>query len=135
MSRDRQLEKLTRQGIELMRRERELALGGQIAALTELNEEKLAFLQKLEALRDELSGAGPFPVMAARRQELAALFEIIKRRTLENQALLKAAEAGVKSAARRIEDLFVGGALTVAYTETGDKVARKGRSANTSEVV
>lgn len=133
MSHDRRLEKLTRQGIELMRRERELALSGQIGALAELNEEKLAFLQNLEALRDEFSGAGPFPVMAARRRELAALFDIIKRRTEENQALLKAAEAGVKSAARRIEALFEGDQLNIAYTSKGEKVEGKGRSTKTSE--
>lgn len=135
MSLDLRLEKLTRSGIELMRRERELALSGQIAALSELNQEKLAFIEKLEGLREEYSGAGPAPVLEARRRELAALFDIIKRRTAENQALLRAAEAGVKSAERRIAALFKEGQLNIAYTETGEKVEGKGRSTKTSEIL
>lgn len=134
MTKDRRLEQLTRQGIELMRRERELALAGDLRALGPLNDEKLAFLEGLDALGREIEAGGPQPLQAARRRELETLFDILHRRAAENQALLRAAEVGVKSAARRIEEIF-GGAAPVAYTPDGEKISSKSASTNTSELL
>ncbi len=135
MARDVRLEKLTRIGIELMRRERELALKGDLKGLEALNEEKLSFLDTLEGLRDEMASGGPEPVLASRKRELATLFDIIKRRAAENQALLRAAELGVKSAARRLQEIFGEGGQTIGYTASGEKVEGKDKSTNTNEVL
>lgn len=133
MGRDVRLEKLTRNGIELMRREREMALKCDLAGLATLNVEKTAFLGSLEALRLELDSGGPAPLLESRKRELATLFDIMRRRAEENEALLRAAEKGVRSAARRIEQLFDAGAKTVAYDAQGGRLENKSAQANTSE--
>lgn len=135
MTRDKHLEKLTREGIDLMRRERELALKGDLRALEPLNQEKLAFLERLDALSLEVAAGGPERVAASRKRELATLFEIMKRRAAENQALLKAAETGVKSAARRIQEIFGDHEPPIAYTQHGDKLEGKDKATNTNEFI
>ncbi|MCI4664450.1 MAG: hypothetical protein MRY74_06980 [Neomegalonema sp.] len=93
------IEKLTRQGIAIMQEERELALKGDLSGLEKLNARKVAFLSEMETLADSKAGRGVSP---AQRAELETLFDIIKRRAVENQSLLRAAAAGVQAAQRRI---------------------------------
>lgn len=135
MTRDRRLEKLTREGIELMRRERELALAANFNGLDELNAEKAAYLEKLDGLRAENEAGGPLPLQAERRRELETLFEILRRRAEENAALLRAAENGVKSARRRLQAIFEQKENEVGYTASGDKIDSKSRVTTTSEVL
>ena len=97
MANGMRIEKLTRQGIALMQEERELAIKGDIPGLDKLNERKAAFLTEMDKL-----AAGKIRVSAEQRAELETLFDIIRRRAEENQALLQAAVAGVQSAQRRL---------------------------------
>ena len=123
MTTDVRIEKLTRHGIALLQEERELALKGDFASLEELNGRKQAFLEQLDALAVQLDGAGPQTLREARRQELQTLFDIIRRRAEENQFLLKAAESGVSSARRDIDQLFAGEVPLGAYAENGAPIA------------
>lgn len=125
MTTDVRIEKLTRHGIALLQEERELALKGEFAALEELNGRKQAFLDQLDALAVQLDGAGPQALREARRQELQTLFDIIRRRAEENRFLLKAAEAGVNSARRDIDQLFAGEVPLGAYSENGVPIASR----------
>lgn len=127
MTTDIRIEKLTRHGIALLQEERELALAGNFGALEELNERKQAYLDQLDALAVQLDGAGPQPLREARRQELQTLFDIIRRRADENRYLLKAAEAGVQSARRDLDQLFSGELPLGAYGENGAPIS-SGRS-------
>lgn len=119
MTTDIRIEKLTRQGIALLQEERALALNGDFDALEELNTRKQAFLDQLDSLAEQLDGVGPTKLREARRQELQTLFDIIRRRAEENRFLLKAAEAGMKSAQRDIEQLFAGELPLGAYGQNG----------------
>ena len=96
------IEKLTRQGIAMMQEERELALKGDISALEKLNQRKIEFLSKMEALATSKKGPRIKPEQKA---ELETLFEIMRRRAEENQVLLRAAAAGVAEAKRQIENI------------------------------
>lgn len=122
MLNDLRIEKLTRQGIALMQEERERALKGDLAGLTELTARKTAFLTEMEALAERLEAGGPSQIRAARRQELETLFEIIRRRAEENQALLRAAAAGVKSAKRAIAEIAASSEIIGAYNSNGEPV-------------
>lgn len=116
------IEKLTRQGIALMQAEREAALKGDLDRIGALNAEKADFLAEMERLADMLEAGGPMALRETRRQELETLFEIIRRRAAENQALLRAAAAGVKSAKRQIEALAAASELMGAYNSNGEPV-------------
>lgn len=122
MMRDLRIEKLTRQGIALMQEEREIALKGAFAKLEGLNARKTEFLAQLEELSVKLDQGGPVALRAARKQELETLFDILRRRAAENQALLRAAESGVKSAKRQIADLAAASARIGVYNKEGHPV-------------
>ncbi len=120
MTTDIRIEKLTRHGIALLQEERDLALAGNYGALEELNQRKQAFLDQLDDLATQLDGSGPQPLREARRQELQTLFDIIRRRAEENRFLLKAAESGVNSARRDLDQLFSGETPLGVYGENGE---------------
>ena len=135
MKRDRKLEKLTREGIELMRREREAALKGDFQALEAINAQKTDYLCRLEALAAENESGGPQPLQKARRHELASLFTILRRRAEENQILLKAAEAGVKQASQRLQAILNSDAPSVGYNSHGKKIESKSLSTKTLKFI
>lgn len=134
MTRDIRIEKLTRQGIALLQEERELAMKADFAGLEELEVRKKAFLDQLEALGAQLDAGGPTQIVASRRAELATLFDILRRRAEENRYLLKAAEVGVKSARRDVNQLFSGEVPFGAYSENGEPVKTNYSSAGISEI-
>lgn len=133
MSTDIRIEKLTRQGIGLLQEERDLALSGDYAALAELNTRKQAYLEQLDVLAAQLDGAGPVPLLEARRQELQTLFDIIRRRAEENRFLLKAAESGMRAAQRDIDMLLSGEIPLGAYSEKGEPIVPPRRRESYSE--
>lgn len=135
MLNDLRIEKLTRQGIALMQEERSLALRGDFAALEELNRRKEEFLAQMELLAASIDKKGPKTTREARRQEIATLFDIIRRRAEENRYLLRAAEAGVKSARRRIRALTTGEGDLGAYDASGAPVGETNNSSTNSQRV
>lgn len=123
MSRDLRIEKLTRQGIALMQEERDAATSGALERLEELNVRKADFMDKMTALAAQIDAGGPTQLQEARRQEIATLFDIIRRRAEENSIILKAAEAGVKSAQRRVGVIFAASEFIGAYTPNGEPIS------------
>ncbi len=113
------IEKLTREGIALMQEERGLALKGDVAGLEALNQRKLEFLGKMEALAATKSRPA---INRKQREELETLFGIIRRRAEENQQLLRAAAAGIKNAQRRIASLKAQGQEIGAYNKDGSPI-------------
>ncbi|MBX2856165.1 MAG: hypothetical protein KTR21_14330 [Rhodobacteraceae bacterium] len=105
MAHDIRLEKLTRAGIALMQEEKEAALRGDMTALAEINERKADFLAQMEEISRLIESTGPMRTREVRKQEIATLFGIMRRRAEENQYLLRAASNGVKSAIRQIAAL------------------------------
>lgn len=134
MLNDIRVEKLTRQGIALMEEERKLALRGDFARLEELTTRKQRFLAQIEALADQSQKSGPLSVREARRQELSTLFDILRRRAEENQLLLKAAEAGVKGARRRIDALEMELPPMGVYGENGEPINHSAAAAARSQI-
>lgn len=128
------IEKLTRQGIALMQAEREAALKGDVARIGELNAQKTDFLSEMEALAEKLEAGGPAEIRQTRRQELTTLFEIIQRRASENQALLRAASAGVRSAKQQISALLSASESIGAYNSSGEPVNPSSRTGSTNHV-
>ncbi|MEL6318663.1 MAG: hypothetical protein AAFR16_13615 [Pseudomonadota bacterium] len=126
MLNDVRIEKLTRQGIALMEEERRLTLRGEFAALEELNAKKTRFLEQIETLAEHSQKTGPLELRETRRQELETLFDIMRRRAQENQMLLRAAEAGVKTARRRVRALDEELAPLGVYGENGEPITRGG---------
>ena len=128
------IEKLTRHGIALMQEEREATLKGDLARIGELNARKQDFLAEMDRLAQKLEEGGPSALLDARRQELETLFDIIRRRAAENQALLRAAAAGVKSAKREIAALAASSELMGAYNSSGEPVNASGSPRKSSEL-
>lgn len=122
MSNDLRLEKLTRAGIALMQEEKEAALRGDLAALAEIDARKTTFLAQMASLAEQATTTGPVALREARKREIATLFDIVRRRAEENQYLLRAASAGVKSATRQVQSLTDASAALGVYTAEGDKV-------------
>lgn len=122
MTSDLRIEKLTRQGIALMQEERDVALKGEFAKLADLNARKTEFLTQIEALLKRAASAGPKAMRDARRQELETLLDIMRRRAAENQALLRAAESGIKSAKRQIAEIAAASERIGAYNKDGQPV-------------
>lgn len=121
---DARIEKLTRHGIALMQEERELALKGDLAALGELNQRKVAFLEQIEELAAQSQKVGSHEMRTTRKNELTTLFDIMRRRAEENQLLLRAAEAGVKGARAKIDRIEAGAQAVGAYDERGQQIAQ-----------
>ncbi|MEL6979533.1 MAG: hypothetical protein AAGM38_12755 [Pseudomonadota bacterium] len=132
---DLRIEKLTRQGIALMQEEREAATKGDFGALEDLNRRKQAFLDEINALSQKLEGGGPIKLRAARRQELETLFEIMRRRAAENQALLRAAATGVRAAKRQIAELAASSEIIGAYTPSGEAVNASQSARKTNQLL
>lgn len=128
------IEKLTRQGIALMQAEREAALKGDVSRIGELNAKKADFLSEMEALAEKLDAGGPVEVQKTRRQELTTLFEIMQRRAAENQALLRAASAGVRSAKQQIAALAASSQSIGAYNSNGEPVNHSSQTGRTNQV-
>ena len=128
------IEKLTRQGIALMQAEREAALKGDANRIGELNAKKADFLSEMEALAEKLDEGGPIEVQKTRRQELTTLFEIMQRRAAENQALLRAASTGVKSAKQQIAALAASSQSIGAYTPNGEPVNHSNLAGKTNQI-
>ena len=105
MAHDIRLEKLTRAGIALMQEEKEAALRGDLIALDEINQRKTEFLSQMEDISRLIESTGPIQLRETRKQEIATLFGIMRRRAEENQYLLRAASNGVKSAMRQLAAL------------------------------
>ena len=129
MAHDIRLEKLTRAGIALMQEEKEAALRGDMSALAEINDRKTEFLTQMEEISRQIESAGPLRTREARKQEIATLFGIMRRRAEENQYLLRAASNGVKSAMRQIAALSDPAEMG-AYAPDGEPV-RSGEAAAT----
>lgn len=124
MSNDLRLEKLTRLGIALMQEEKERALVADFDGLAEVETRKVAFLAQLEEIAQTVDQAGPSALRKSRRDELATLFEIIRRRAEENQYILKAAAAGVRSAGRQLQTLQEASRSLGVYDADGEQVRR-----------
>ena len=128
------IEKLTRQGIALMQEEREAALKGDANRIGELNAKKADFLSEMESLAEKLEAGGPLEVQKTRRQELSTLFEIMQRRAVENQALLRASSAGVRSAKQQIAALAASSQSIGAYNSSGEPVNHNNQAGRANQV-
>ena len=128
------IEKLTRQGIALMQDEREAAMKGDATRIGELNAKKADFLSEMEALAEKLDAGGPVEIQKTRRQELTTLFEIMQRRAAENQALLRAASAGVRSAKQQIAALAASSQSIGAYNSNGEPVNQSNQTGRTNQL-
>lgn len=124
MSNDIRLEKLTRLGIALMQEEKERALRADFEGLAEIEPRKIEFLSQLEEIAQTVDKAGPSPIRAARRDEIATLFDIMRRRAEENQYILKAAAAGVRSAGKQLQALSEASRSLGVYDPDGEQVRR-----------
>ncbi|MCI4662269.1 MAG: hypothetical protein MRY63_10685 [Neomegalonema sp.] len=122
MLNDLRIEKLTRAGIALMQKERDMAVRGDLDGLARIEGDKSLFLEQMEEIAEKLAQGGPQMIREDRKKELSALFNIVRRRAEENQYLLRAAKAGVKAAKRQIDALDEASAILGVYAADGKQM-------------
>lgn len=120
MTSDIRLEKLTKLGIALMQEEKDRALRGDLDGLADVNDRKTEFLKQMDDIKQSIEKSGPLELRRARKEEIQALFDIIRRRAEENQYLIRAATAGVKSAKRQMLSLQEASAALGVYDQDGE---------------
>lgn len=135
MRNDMRVEKLTRLAIGILQEERDAVMKGALGALEALNGRKAELLEQLAEMSRQLDAGGPEQLRAARRKELETLFDIIRRRSEENQFLLKAAGAGVRSAAKQVQQILNSDSSFGVYNADGRELKSNAQSRETSQLL